>query len=325
VAEEVLKATEGNVARREHLGLVDDSKASFRDFVDSPAKDGKAWWPTCSPKFRPKTRDRWRNILDKHLLPFFGGSLRGIRGADAAHYISQRLKDGAAHETVRQELTVLGHILRRAVEWELLGKNLLLDGQGRLLGDLRIKTTPGRIRFLSEAETAALLEACKARPLLHESVLLALNTGCRRNELLSATRRTVDFERRTLTLQETKNGERRVVPLNETALGALKAALKQSAKPLDKDAPLFPFKPLWLSVFFRRVAKRPGVEDFHLHDLRHCFATSHAQAGTAMRGLQALLGHRTAAMTQRYAHFADDALRAAVDAVQVGGAKTGND
>jgi integrase len=109
-----------------------------------------------------------------------------------------------------------------------------------------------------------------------------------------------------------------MIPLNETAFETLRAL----PRPMTKDSPLFPFKPENLSVQFRRIAKRAGIEDFHLHDLRHCFATAHAIGGTSMRGLQSLLGHRTAAMTQRYAHFSDPALRAAVETVQIGGSAT---
>jgi integrase len=318
VAEDILKGAEGNVARRQHLGLIDDSKISFAEFVDKPAKGRVSWWAECAPRFRPRTRDRWRSILDKHLLPAFNGSLRGIRAADVERYLSRRLKEGAAPQTVRQEFTVLSHILRRAVTWELLGRNPLLDSQGKLLPGLKIKATPGRVRFLSATEIERLLAACGKKPLLREFVVVALNTGCRRNELLSLTRRTIDWERRTATLEETKNGERRTVPLNEVAFDTLKSL----PTPLSKDGPLFPFAPGWLSVTFKRVAAKGGIADFHLHDLRHCFATAHAVGGTSMRGLQSLLGHRSAAMTQRYAHFSDDALRTAVEEVQIGGPAT---
>jgi integrase len=308
IASDILKSTEGNVARREHLGLIADSKTSFADFVS------KLWQPRCEPTFTARTVERWRSILDKHLLPAFTGALRAINAGDVEAYIAKRLKAGAARQTVRQEFTVLAHIFRRAVSWEQLSRNPLLDAQGKLRPGLSIMTTPGRVRFLTADETGALLEGCSTRPLLREFVLLALNTGCRRNELLSLTRKTVDWQNKTIMLLETKNGEPKTLPLNDVAF----ATLKGLPTPLTADGKLFPFKPLWLSVTFKRVAAKAGLEDFHLHDLRHCFATSHAIAGTSMKGLQSLLGHKTASMTQRYAHYSDEALRAAAQNISIG-------
>ena len=52
---------------------------------------------------------------------------------------------------------------------------------------------------------------------MREFALLALNTGCRRNELLSLTRKTVDWQNKTIMLLETKNGEPKTLPLNDVA------------------------------------------------------------------------------------------------------------
>jgi integrase len=311
VASEILNSTLGNVARREHLGLIADSKISFADFV------AKWWEPRCVPTFAPRSAERWKSIIKHHLLPAFPGALRAINAGAVEAYLAQRLKDGAANETVRSEFTVLSHILRRAVSWEQLAKNPLLDGQGQLRPGLSVKTTPGRVRFLTAVETAKLLAVCGRKPLLREFVLLALNTGCRRNEILGLTRKTVDLQNRTISILETKNGEPKTLPLNDVAF----AVLKGLPTPLTEDGKLFPFKGPQLSTTFKRYAVRAGIEDFHLHDLRHSFATAHAMAGTSMKGLQTLLGHKTAAMTQRYAHYSDEALRAAAQNISIGTAR----
>ena len=54
-------------------------------------------------------------------------------------------------------------------------------------------------------------------------VLVALTTGMRRGKILSLTRRSVDWQNRVATLEDTKNGEPRHVPLNETAFDALQS------------------------------------------------------------------------------------------------------
>ena len=78
----------------------------------------------------------------------------------------------------------------------------------------------GRVRFLSDEERHQLLEACQAsrNPYLYTIVVLALATGARRGELLGLCWPDVDLKRGTLTFHETKNGERRAVPLTGQAL-----------------------------------------------------------------------------------------------------------
>ncbi len=63
----------------------------------------------------------------------------------------------------------------------------------------------------------------------------------------------------------------------------------------------------------------PASKNFRLHDLRHCFASAHAMAGSQQRSLQALLRHRDTRMTMRYSHLTDGFLRESVDRVNIGG------
>src|SRR5208282_4030866 len=58
--------------------------------------------------------------------------------------------------------------------------------------------------------------------------------------------------------------------------------------------------------------ERAGIADLHFHDLRHTFASRLVMAGVDLYRVQKLLGHKTPAMTQRYAHFDPEALKAAV-------------
>ncbi len=76
------------------------------------------------------------------------------------------------------------------------------------------KEPRGRVRFLDDDERARLLQACRgsANPLLYPIVVLAIATGMRRGELLPLRWNQVDFTRNTITLHETKNGERRAIP-----------------------------------------------------------------------------------------------------------------
>jgi integrase len=144
-------------------------------------------------------------------------------------------------------------------------------------------------------------------------MLVALNSGMRRNEILSIMRRSIDWQNHMVTLEETKNGEGRHVFLNDTALEVLRSLLARL------DGRLFPFKDEHcVSRAFRRAVELAGIEDFRLHDLRHIFASYQAMAGVHGRGLQALLGHKDLRMTMRYSHLSDAYLREAVNRVNFG-------
>jgi integrase len=340
VAKEVLDGTLGNVARRQHLGVIDDSPISFSDFAEE-------WKRRITPTLKPRSRERWFGILEKYLIPAFPGALRSVTAADAEAYLRQRQtpetcprcggKGKVSHgrrdareaqtcprckgakeiatapSTLNREMTVVKHILRRAVVWEYLSRNPFLDAQGGVLAGLKALREPtGRTRFLNLDEIDRLLAACEPIPYLKPFALVALNTGMRRNEILSLTRKSIDWQNRTTLLTETKNGEARQVYLNDAALEALKAL------PPRIDGRLFPLHTNQVSVAFMRAARRAGIEDFRLHDCRHTFASYQAMAGIQGRGLQALLGHRDGRMTARYSHLSDAYLKAAVNSVVLG-------
>ncbi len=338
VAQEVLDGLLGNVARRVHLGVIEDSAISFADFA-------KIWRERVTPTLKPRSRERWFGILDKYLIPAFPGALRAITAADAEAYLRQRRTpekcprcDGKGKvatgnerdalacprckgakeiapspSTLNREVTVLKHVMRRAVVWEYLSRNPFLDSQGGVLAGLKALREPGgRTRFLNLDEIDRLLASCEPVPYLKAFATVALNTGMRRNEILSLTRKSIDWQNRTAALTETKNGEPRQVYLNDVALEALKAL------PPRIDGRLFPLHANQVSVAFMRAVRRASIEDFRLHDCRHTFASYQAMAGIQARGLQTLLGHRDGRMTARYSHLSDAYLKAAVDGVVLG-------
>jgi hypothetical protein len=143
VANEVLDGLLGNVARHQHLGVIEDSAISFASFAEE-------WWKRIAHTLAPRTQERRHSIVDNHLVPALRGSLRSITAADAEAYVARRVEEGRAPGTVNSEIMVLKHMMRRAVEWEYRGRNPFLDGQGRpLRGVKALKEPPGRVRFLS--------------------------------------------------------------------------------------------------------------------------------------------------------------------------------
>jgi integrase len=209
---------------------------------------------------------------------------------------------------------VLKHILRRAYLWKDA------DGDRYLrhypLQDLkRLKEPKGRVRFLVDDELPRLLGACadSRSPYLTPFMLVSINTGMRRGEILHLERKDINWTRRTANLRETKNGESRIVHLNDSAIEALRSL------PVRIDGRLFPFADdAVISRSFRRACARAAVHDFRLHDLRHHFASAQAMVGTSTRILQALLGHKDSRMTMRYSHLSENTLEQAVNKINIG-------
>jgi integrase len=102
-------------------------------------------------------------------------------------------------------------------EWRLVDRNPVREISKK-------KEARGRIRFLSDSERDALLEACAKSdwPALHALVLLAISTGARRGELIRLKWVDVDLKAARATVHETKNGDPRLLPLVGKALTALR-------------------------------------------------------------------------------------------------------
>ena len=66
---------------------------------------------------------------------------------------------------------------------------------------------------------------------------------------------------------------------------------------------------------WRRIRAAAKLDDVRLHDLRHSFASVAASGGQSLIVIGKMLGHSQPATTARYAHLADDPVKAASDAV----------
>ena len=66
-------------------------------------------------------------------------------------------------------------------------------------------------------------------------------------------------------------------------------------------------EPPWdLTHSFATAAKKAGIVDLHLHDLRHTFASRLAMAGVDLLTIKELGGWKTLVMVTRYAHLSPD-------------------
>ena len=162
-----------------------------------------------------------------------------------------------------------------------------------------------RVRFLSDDERARLLTACRAQSNdLFVAVVLSLSSGCRKMESMGLTWSQIDFERRQFTLDHTKNGESRTVPLTGLAYDLLLERFQNRRMDTDLVFPgRDPAKVVDLRTPFDNALKEAGITDFCWHDLRHSCASYLAMSGASLLEIGAVLGHKSANMTKRYAHL----------------------
>lgn len=146
---------------------------------------------------------------------------------------------------------------------------------------------------------------------------LAMYTGMRKGEMLKLQWRDVDFDRGFLHLRDPKGVQSEKIPMNEPARDVL-----QGRRALKRGSWVFSNadgKQRHRGAFarqLRRIRETAGLpSDFRpLHGLRHFYASTLASSGKVdMYTLQRLLGHKSARMTQRYAHLRDETLKKAAD------------
>lgn len=96
---------------------------------------------------------------------------------------------------------------------------------------------------------------------------------------------------------ETKNGDKRDVPLSSRAKKALKSF------PRQLSGRLFPVGPATITQAFRRAVKNAGIEDMTFHDLRHEAASRLFELGLNPMEVASITGHKTLQMLKRYTHL----------------------
>ena len=232
-------------------------------------------------------------------------------------YQGERLQVGNKPATINRHIATLKHMFTKAVEWDMVEDDTLK----RIRRAKLLEENNRRLRYLSTEECQALINACtKQLKHLQPILIMALNTGMRKGEILNLKWDDVDLKHGFILLAHTKNGERREIPIN----GSLRATLEElhkgtTKRPRKVHVPYVFYdykseKPYGnIHHSFTTACKRASIRDFRFHYLRHCFASHLVMSGIDLTTVKELLGHKNLAMTLRYAHLAPSHKVKAVD------------
>ena len=296
LALQVLKDVQVKIAKGEYLGIYEEKKITFNKYAEQYseyAKANKAW----STYYR---RDR---LSINSLTSFFKGKyLFELTPQMIEKYKAKRLQK-LSPATVNRELECLKHMFTKAIDWGYVKTN-------PVKGIKFLKEPPGRMRYLKSEEVVALLNACAdhIRPI----VVIALNTGMRKGEILNLKWADTDLKNRKIMVINAKNNESRVIPINQTLhkdLSNLSRNINGEYVFPNRDG--LPFGDIQKS--FSSALKHAKIEDFRFHDLRHTFGSHMVMQGVDLRTVQQVMGHKDIKMTMRYSHLSPEYVQEAME------------
>ena len=179
----------------------------------------------------------------------------------------------------------------------------------------RKKENKGIVRYLSDDERTALLKACRESSWdrIYLLVILALSTGARQSELLNLRYSDIDLKMGQATLEDTKNNERRVLPLLPVVVDEIRSLPRRFDSDLLFPSNKDPSKPLAFRTSWEAALEAADINDFRFHDLRHSCASYLAMDGATLLEIADVLGHKTLAMVKRYSHLSSDHKRKVVE------------
>jgi integrase len=188
---------------------------------------------------------------DTKLLDFDDDRMRAGRDKLTREVKTPGHKNKAASKK-REPGTVNRYVsaMRAAWNWGIKTKKIPKDRTWA--AELMLTEPKGRVRFLDDAERAALMKAAESKPVTHTAILVSIACGMRQDELLKLQWKDIDFDKARVTMHETKNGTRRTVHVPSSALAALQALKKAkvvSAKTVFLNSE---GKPLTSSVLIKR-------------------------------------------------------------------------
>jgi excisionase family DNA binding protein len=274
-------------------------------FIENYSKPNKKIWKD----------DQYR--LNK-AARFFGKStsLDKLSSLDIEKFKAARLQDGVTPSTINTYLKVLKCMFNVAITWGYTQANPVC--KVRMYSEAEAR----RDRVLTPEEEERLLKV--SPKVLRSIILVALNTGMRRGEILQLKWEDIDLENRSFSVKKTKSGKPRTIPINSRLLVELLKVKREnphSSFVFTSPKTGGPFKTI--RKCFESACKKAEIQKLRFHDLRRTFGSRLALAGVDLNRIKELLGHASIKTTEIYLHADSKDMREAVEVLCQDLQKTG--
>ena len=230
-------------------------------------------------EFNRLTRFLRHPITDKYISD--------VTRQDLELWIKERLET-VKGESVRRELSTIGHIFKVAVErWGYIQNSPMTGLQQPQASKPRTQrfTQEDIDEIVKISGYNESLKTAKART--GAAVLFAVETAMRAGEICNLTWNNVNLEKRTAFLPITKNGSSRTVPLTKAAVKILERLRDE----IEQGDTCFQVKSNILDATFRKLKKAVNREYLHFHDTRREALTRLAKKVDVMT-LAKISGHK---------------------------------
>lgn len=245
------------------------------------------------------------------LAPHFDGKMvADVTAYDLEKYKITRKKQGSAPSTINRDIDCIRNMMGKAVEWGYLSKNPLQPVK-------KLKEDNERMFILTDKQEERFLVACdgrnQKRKYLKDLVTVAMYTGMRLKEIFNLKKGRVHLDMKYLDVVDTKTHEPRKVPLNQTAIDAIKRQLKNNpsdyvfCNAAGKQLPVLT-NAYWNTVADTGLVKHDGEkkERFRFHDLRHTFGSRLGMNGYDLKTIMEIMGIKSPRVAMRYMHPAPE-------------------
>lgn len=320
-----------------------DGKMKLCDFVPIYLENAKN-------ELSPLVYEKYTRMFDICIIPMLGHmKLKDIKPIHIQRFVNA-LQDRDTHldgkpgklsaATIRRYYTMIQSVMHAAYKLELIGVNPADSDRITLP-----KTEEEKTDIFTEAELTKLFEALESEPLQYQVLIhLALNTSCRRGELVGLKWSDIDFKTGIITIsrsnykltgdseiksKSTKTGKSRRVMIPPYCIALLrKYRAAQAAERLalgdywkgdnwifvqSDGRAMYPTTP---TQWFSKFLKRHDIPHRKFHALRHTSATLLLSNGTNIKNVAARLGHSQLKTTNRYVHAVEQAEKDAADTFQ---------
>ena len=241
----------------------------------------------------------------KIILDFFGKhkDIKTIRTAQIERF-KQYLLECRTQVTANRYLENLSKMFNLAIENEWLDKNPISKKS-------KFKAKNYSLRYLTESEKKRLLESCDG--ILKKVVIVALNTGLRKSNILKLKWENINFDFRMIELTENKGNKHLKIYMNDELYNLFKSMTPYCEYVFANPQTNKPYKDLrkpWV-----KALKKARIYNFRFHDLRHTVGTTLAKKGVPVNVIKHILGHSDVSTTMQYIHIASEDVKKAMESL----------